>query len=216
MPSDEYQAICWTTETRLVSAIDGRSIRAQRLKVLLGRIGRSLSCAVSFPQIQQAGSTAFARFRAEVYSNLLFFISPFQKESIHSVPETRFVQLQINSHIILNVFLWVEISICIRAFDVWSMLTSCYWHIGVWVIRLCEPRACTNADSPPHIAATVTYALTRPCPPVCPTQWSLKLHTLALAYMSFWTLWILLNWRARILHFGWIGISWDILLQQLL
>ena len=59
-------------------------------------------------------------------------------------------------------------------FDVWAMLTSCYWHIGVWVIRLCQLRACTmhnaqctTADTTlaPHIAATVTYALARPCLP---------------------------------------------------
>ena len=43
MQSDEYLAIWWTAETRLVSGIDGRSIRAERLKVLVWRTDNMMS-----------------------------------------------------------------------------------------------------------------------------------------------------------------------------
>ena len=152
MQSDEYQPIWWIAETRLVSAID-QSIRAQRLKVLLGRIclgewtsseqqrGFFWSGTVMPPTSRKhcickvLGCSLYMR-------HFLSFKSDHEShEWIHIVASQYFITAHIPIH-----------EEHYFGFDVWAMLTSCYWHIGVWVIRLCQLRACTmhNAQCTMH------------------------------------------------------------------
>ena len=219
MQSDEYQPIWWIAETRLVSAID-QSIRAQRLKVLLGRIclgewtsseqqrGFFWSGTVMPPTSRKhcickvSGCSLYTRY-------FLSFKSDHEShEWFHIVASQYFITAHIPIH-----------EEHYFGFDVWSMLTSCYWHIGVWVIRLCQLRACTlhNAQCTMHNGWHPPPTLILPrqllmlerapaCLTGCPT-YPMIIETTYPIHGFMVRLCVEMYSWGRILHFDWIGIS---------